>query len=147
MALLADAVASDGLELRGIDDGARARIGEVLFSGAVATFAGDPFRIHGKNRRSVLIQCARYMQRRSGMAKNTFFRDGTCEIGIGQIFVPWGKIVGFAPGVVSDGRLEQVSAEIDQIAARVRAGADYKVDAVVASVARIFPMLPVTRRR
>ena len=33
MALLADAIAGGGLELRGIDDGARARIGEMFSAG------------------------------------------------------------------------------------------------------------------
>ena len=43
MTLLADAVACGGRELRGIDDVAGARIGEMFFGGAVAAFAGDRF--------------------------------------------------------------------------------------------------------
>jgi hypothetical protein len=82
MTLLADAVPSGGVELCGIDDCAGARIREMLFNGPMASLARDPFRLGRKNWRSILIQCARYVQRRSRMAQKTFFTYGTREIGI-----------------------------------------------------------------
>src|ERR1035438_2746158 len=78
------------------------------------------------------------------MAKDAFFADWTREIRVGLIFVAGRQTVVLTAGVESDRRLEQVSADIDEIAAGMGAGADDIVDAVVVRVAAIFPALPIT---
>ena len=55
VALLAYAVARGGLQLRGIYDVAGARVGEMLFRGAVTTFAGDRFFCCGKYWRAIFV--------------------------------------------------------------------------------------------
>ena len=80
------------------------------------------------------------------MADKTFIGDGTREIRIRRILVPWREIIRIAAGVESDWRLKQVSADVNKIAARARARTDDKVDAVIAAVACIFPVLEIPSR-
>ena len=87
------------------------------------------------------------MQRRSGMAKNTSFEDWPSEIGILLVFVAWRQVVGLAAAVVGHGGLEQVPAQIHEIAAGMFAGTDYEINAVLSFIAPIFPSLPITHWR
>jgi hypothetical protein len=80
------------------------------------------------------------------MAKNTFFAHWACEIRIRLILVTWRQVIRLATFIEGDGRLEKMSANVDQIAAGVLAGANHKVNAVGTFIASILPALPVTRR-
>ncbi len=145
MALLADAVAGRRFEFRRINDRACAGIGEVPFRRAMATFAGD--RFCGKDRRSILIQSARDVQRGSRMAENTFFADRTREIGIGHIFVAGRQVIGFAAGIEGHRRLEQMPADVNEIAAGMISGANHVVHAIVTAIAAVLPVLPIAGGR
>src|SRR5277367_847888 len=145
MALLADAVASGWFEFRGIHDIAGARIGKMFLRRTVTAFAGDRFRSRGEYRKAVFVQRFGDVQRGPGMAEDTFIADRAREIGIGLIFVAGREIVRLAVLVISNRRLEQVTADVHQIAARVISGTDHPVNAVFTLVAAIFPTLPESR--
>src|SRR5271163_4006001 len=147
MTLLADAVACGGLELRGVDDTAGARIGEMFFGRAVAAFAGDCFLSCGEYWRAIFVQSFGDMQRVAGMTQDALFADRPREIGIGLIFVAGGEVIGLARFVIRDRRLEQVAANVHQISAGVIAGADDPINVVFTLVAAIFPALPVAGGR
>ena len=85
------------------------------------------------------------MQRRSRMAKNTFFGDRPREIRLNLIFISRRKIIGLTAPVVSDRRLEEMSANLYQISAGVFARANHIVNAILRFLAAIFPTLPEPR--
>jgi hypothetical protein len=53
------------------------------------------------------------------MAEDTSFANRTGEIGIRPIFVAGRQIIGLAASVESDWRLEEMSADVDEITAGV----------------------------
>jgi len=79
------------------------------------------------------------------VAQNTFLGDWTREIRIRKILVARREIVRLATAVESQGRLEEMPADVGEIAAGVCAGANDVLDAVVNRLAPIFPTLPITR--
>src|SRR5580704_2319238 len=87
------------------------------------------------------------MQRGSRMAKHTLFAHRTRKIWIGHIFVARRQVIGLPAGVESHWRLEEMPADFDEIAAGMVPGTNYIPDAVITTVARIFPMLPITSWR
>ena len=113
------------------------------FDGAMAALTSDGFR--RENGGSILIQSAWDKQGGSRVAQNTFLGDGTREIRIRKILVARRKIVRLATAVVSQGRLEEMPADVGEIAAGVCAGTNDIFDAVVNRVAPIFPPLPIPR--
>jgi len=129
MALLARGIARCGSEVGGIDDGAGARIGKVAFDRAMAALASDGFG--GERRLAKLIERVGYGQRRAGVAEDTGFADRACEVRMGNTFIAGGHVVGLPAAVVSDGRLEQMAAQTNEVPAGVVAGTDDVIDFVV----------------
>jgi hypothetical protein len=81
------------------------------------------------------------------MAEDTSFANRAGEIGIRPIFEAGRQIIGLATRVESDWRLEEMSADVDEITAGVVTRANDIVNAVLTLVARILPGLPVASCR
>ena len=143
MTLLANAGASSRLEFRRVNNAAGAGVGKVLLRWAVAAFASDCF--FGKSRRTILVQGAWDMKRCARMAKHTFFANRPSEIGVTLLLKSRGQAVCVPAPIVSHRRLEQISANVHQIAAGVVARTDNVVDTVLGSFSSILPTLPVSR--
>src|SRR5262249_39849523 len=92
VALFADGVARSRCEFGGIDDGAGARIGEMVLHWAMAALAGDG--VSGENRLAKLVEGRGDVKRGARMAKDTGFTDRTSEIGIRKFLVARGDVVG-----------------------------------------------------
>src|ERR1700733_5808301 len=147
MALFADAVASGGLELRGINNIAGAWVGQMFGCGPVATLASNRFLRGRKYRGAIFVQRSGDMECVPRMAEDAFFADGPREIRIRLIFETWREIVGLAAPVKPDRRLEKVAADVLQITAGVIPGADDPIDMIFALVTAVFPTLPVAGGR
>lgn len=87
VALFADAVASGGLELCGIDDGAGPGISQVALDRPVTAFACDCFG--RKDGCAKGIQRARNVQGLAGMAEQALFANRPGEIRVRRVFVTW----------------------------------------------------------
>jgi hypothetical protein len=81
------------------------------------------------------------------MAKQTCFGHGSREIWIRPSLVSGSQTVGMASLIVSDGRLEQMTCYVEQVARGVIAGTDHVIDAVAGLVPTALQSLPIARRR
>src|SRR5215813_4148454 len=117
MTLLTDAVPSNRLKLRRVDDRTRAGILEMFFPRPMTTFTRNRLRCAGWG--AVLIPCAGYRQCGSGMAEQAPFGYRPSEIRIGQSFVAGCQIIRFATLVICDRRLKQMACQVEQIAGSV----------------------------
>src|SRR5687768_8385720 len=96
-------------------------------SSAVAAVAGD--RLFGKRWLFVLVQCFLDGQRLSRMTPKALCRNRSCEVRAAIGLVSRRHIPKAPLRVIRDWRLEQIAADVHQIAERVIPRADHIVDA------------------
>jgi hypothetical protein len=145
MALLANTVASRRREFGRVDYVPGTRFGEVSSQRTVTAIAADS--LLGKNRLTILVERAGNGQRTTGMAEHAFFADWARKVWVGNMLIAWSEVIGLTSSIKGDGRLKEMSADLDEIARRVVAGANDVVDAKFAGFAGIFPALKIAVRR